>query len=155
MVYKVALLFHLLGLGVYLGAGLVQHWVSHISGADGLAPAAREAYERLAATLARSFELPALLVSVLSGIALLQQRSFFLKMGWMHAKLTGVLVLLVIAHLEMFNARKIVRARGAAAPDEPEIARRKRRQDAFLALEAVAFAVVMVMVIFVRPTSGT
>ena len=74
-----------------------------------------------------------------------------MRQGWLHGKLTCVLLLAVLSHLEMFNARKIVKAREAnAAGAEDEIARRKSRHASLGAVGSLLVVVLLVLVTFVR-----
>jgi hypothetical protein len=69
----------------------------------------------------------------------------------LHAKLAAVAVLLVLSHLEMFNARAIVRLRatgGTAA--EAEIDARKKRHASMGLVGTACVVVVVVTVVFVR-----
>ena len=71
----------------------------------------------------------------------------WMHQGWLHAKLACVALLLVLSHLEMFNARKIVKARAArgdAAADE--IAARKKRHALFGLIGTLALVSVVVLV---------
>src|SRR5689334_22700996 len=101
MLPKVALLFHLLGFAAYTGAGFAQQRFMAASLGTGLVPAVRDAYEQLAALIVTRIELPAIFVSVLTGAWMLSERTALLRFGWMHGKLTAVLALLVLSHLEM------------------------------------------------------
>jgi uncharacterized membrane protein len=73
----------------------------------------------------------------------------WLTQGWLHGKLACVLALLVLSHLEMFNARKIVRARaerGEAA--SAEIAERKARHRMLGTAGSVAAVLVIALVAY-------
>ena len=147
-----ALLFvHLVAFAAYLGSGFAQTQMMKRSAQAGTAAAMRDEYERLVAVIVTNIELPALFASMASGIAFIAQNPALMKQGWLHGKLTVVVLLAVLSHLEMFNARKIVRARasGAASADE-EIAGRKRRHAAFGAVGALLVVVLLVLVTFVR-----
>lgn len=145
------LLVHLVAFAAYLGSGFAQTQIMKLSDKDGTAAAVRDAYERLAATIVTKIEVPAIFASMASGIVFITQNPVLMKQGWMHGKLTVVLVLAVLSHLEMFNARKIVRARASgAASAEEEIEGRKRRHAAFGAVGALLVVVLLVLVTFVR-----
>lgn len=147
-----ALLFvHLVCFAAYLGAGFGQLRLLKRSTGEGVAPVTRDELERLCAGVVTKIELPAIMGSVLTGVVFIAQNPALMKMGWLHGKLTCVLGLLVLSHLEMFNARKIVRARterGDAAADE--IASRKARHGAFGTIGAALVVVLLVLVTFVR-----
>jgi uncharacterized membrane protein len=150
MMEKLALFLHLLGLVGYAGGGLAQGRLLAASASAGLAAPARDAYERLAATVVTKVELPSLLLSVGSGILFLVHEPAYLRAAkWMHPKLTIVLMLLVLSHLEMFNARAIVRLRERGGSDE-EIAGRKRRHAMMNGAGIVLVVAVLVLVSFVR-----
>jgi hypothetical protein len=128
MLLSVLLLLHLLGFATFVGGALAQQQFMRSSGRTGLVAAVRDEYERLASSVCTKVELSGLFLQVLSGVATLVVTPAFLKQHWLHAKLTAVLVLLVLAHVEMINARRIVKARqarGEAA--DREIAARKTR----------------------------
>ena len=91
-----------------------------------IAPDGRDAYERLSASILSKIELPAIFGSILSGIAFVAQSPLFLKQGWLHGKLICVL-LAVLSHVEMFNARSIVRHASRAPPAPPTTSPSERR----------------------------
>lgn len=148
---SLGLFVHLVSFGAYLGAGFAQTQMMRRSLDGRLSAAVRDAYERLAATIVTKIELPALVGSILSGIWFLVIFPGYLKLGWVHAKITCVLVLAVLSHLEMFNARKIVKARAAGAEDmEQVVLARKKRHAIFASLGTAAVLVLLVLVTFVR-----
>jgi uncharacterized membrane protein len=74
-------------------------------------------------------ELTGLFAQVLTGVGLVVAVPGFLTQHWLHAKLTAALIVLVLAHVEMINARRIVKARQARGDAaDGEIAGRKKRQ---------------------------
>jgi uncharacterized membrane protein len=152
MPVRIAIFFHLLGFAAYAGAEIAHQRVVRLARAGGAAGPVRAAYEALAAALVSRVELPALLVSLASGVALLYEQAWGpLRQGWMHGKLAAVLALLVLAHLEMFNAKRMVRARtarGDAADDEN--AQRLARQARFGCFAYAGIITVIAMVAFVR-----
>jgi uncharacterized membrane protein len=144
-------LLHLLGFAAFVGASFAQRQLMRMSARDGLAPALRDDYERLVAAIVTKVEVPALFAQVVTGIGFIAESPDYLHQHWLHAKLTAVVLLLVLSHLEMFNARRLVRARAAqgdAAKDE--IARRKRRHAAMGALEAVLIVAILLLVTVLR-----
>lgn len=150
MLAHVALFLHLLGFAGYVGAGFAQQRLVAISAAEGLAPAVRDAYERLAASIVTKIELPAIFLAVFSGVLFVINFPGYLHQpAWFHPKMTCVLVLLVLSHLEMFNARRIVRAREAGGADA-DIAKRKKRHAIFGGIGALLVLVILVLVSFVR-----
>jgi uncharacterized membrane protein len=128
MVLATLLLLHLLGFAAFVGGAVAQQQLMKRSALPGVPPAVRDAYERASAAVSTKVELTGLFLQVLSGVGAVVVLPGFLQQHWLHAKLTVVLVLLVLAHVEMINARKVVKARqarGEAANEE--IAARKRR----------------------------
>ncbi len=111
MLHKGLVLVHLLGFAAYLGAGFAQQRLMAMSSKGGIAAAVRDEYERLAATILTRIELPALFAQVATGVVFIALNATWLTQGWLHGKLTCVVVLLVLSHLEMFNARRIVKTR--------------------------------------------
>jgi uncharacterized membrane protein len=151
MVYQehvfAALLFvHLVCFAAYLAAGFAQQQIMKRSTA--LAAAIRDDQEKLAASIVTKIELPAIMGSIISGIGFVSMTPELMKQGWLHGKLLCVLILLVLSHLEMFNARRIVRARDANKTDEID-ARKKRH--ALLGLVGTLAAIgLLISVTFVR-----
>jgi len=144
--YKIALFFHLVGFAAYTGAWFAETRLLAASARAGVDAAVRDAYERLAARIVTLLELPGIMVSIASGIAFLVMTGFP-KDGKFHTKLTAVLILLALSHLQMFNAKKIVRARAGGGADA-EIEARKARHAAFAAIGAVVlFALVAIVVL--------
>jgi uncharacterized membrane protein len=149
MVHKVLILFHLVGFAAYIGAGFAQQQFVTRSAGEGLGVAVRDEYERLAAAIVTQIELPALFTQVVTGIVLIALAPLWLTQGWLHGKLACVAVLLVLSHLEMFNARRIVKARvarGDAANDE--IAARKKRHATFGLLGTLAVVILLGLVAY-------
>lgn len=150
MLQHTALFLHLLGFAGYAGAGFAQQAFVAMSAADGLATPVRDAYERVAAAIVTKIELPALFLSLFSGILFLVYEPAYLRQAaWFHPKMTCVVVLLILSHLEMFNARRIVRARAAGGGDA-DIAKRKKRHRIFGMIGGVLVAIILVLVSFVR-----
>lgn len=145
------LLVHLVSFAAYLGAGFAQLQMMKLSAREGTSAELRIAYERLSATILTTIELPAIFGSLLSGMAFIMQNSLLMKQGWMHGKLTCVLVLAVLSHLEMFNARAIVRIReNGGAGIEEEIKSRKARHNLFGTIGTAVVVALLVLVTFVR-----
>ena len=145
------LLVHLVAFAAYLGAGFAQLQMIKQSMKAGTPAPVRDSYERLAAHIATKIEVPAVFAAMASGIVFIAQNPVLMKQGWLHGKLTCVLLLAVLSHLEMFNTRKIVKAReagGAAADDE--IAKRKARHATFGAVGSLLVVALLVLVTFVR-----
>ncbi len=154
---RAILLFHLLGFAAYLGAGFGQLRLIKRSSARDVTPAVRDELERLAATVVTMIELPAIMVSVLSGVAFIAMTPELLTHGWLHGKLTCVLILLVLSHLEMFNVRAIVKLRAGRQPvpagaqsADAAIDARKRRHGVFGAVGSLLVVAVLVLVVFIR-----
>jgi uncharacterized membrane protein len=145
------LLIHLVAFAAYLGSGFGQLQLMKLSARPGTAADLRDAYERIAAGVITRIEVPAIFVSMASGIGFIAQNPAFMKQGWLHGKLLCVLLLAVLSHLEMFNARKIVRARAASgAGAETEIAGRKARHSVLGGIGSLLVVVLLVLVTFVR-----
>jgi uncharacterized membrane protein len=147
--HKLLILVHLAGFAAYVGAGFAQQQFMGRSGAGGLAAVLRDHYERLAATIATKIEVPAIGVQVVTGVTFIALTPAWLHYGWLHAKLTCVVILMGLSHAEMFNARKIVAARAAqgdAAADA--IAARKKRHALMGTIGSVLVAAVLVLVAY-------
>lgn len=149
VINNLLLFVHLVSFAAYLGAGFAQTQLMKKSRTAGLTPEVRADREGLAAVIVTKIELPAIFGSIASGIGFLVQNPSLLKGGWLHGKLLCVLLLALLSHAEMFNARKIVKARAAGAKEE-EIEARKTRHDRFGAIGALLVVVVLVLVTFVR-----
>jgi uncharacterized membrane protein len=148
---QLALFFHLLGFAAYVGAAVTQQLLMRRSANESLPDEVRYDHEALAAKTLVLFELPSILVSIASGAAFIAIHPEWMRQGWVHGKLTCVVVLLVLSHLEMFNARKIVRLRktgGSGMGDQ--IAARKARHATFGTIGAVVVGLVLFLVAFVR-----
>ncbi len=121
------------------------------SARPGLLPAVRDAYERLSAAIVTKIELPALVLQVVTGVWFIVTFPGWMKMGWLHGKLLAVLILLVLSHVEMFNARAVVKLRhqrGDAGADE--IDRRKARHRTLGIAGAIAVVAIFGLVAFGR-----
>lgn len=151
MVTAALLLIHLIAFAAYVGSGFGQLQLMKLSARPGTAADLRDAYERIAAAVITRIEVPAVFVSIASGIGFITQNPAFMKQGWLHGKLLCVLLLAILSHLEMFNARKIVRARAAGgASAEAEIATRKARHSVLGGIGALLVVALLVLVTFVR-----
>jgi uncharacterized membrane protein len=151
-VLTAALLFiHLVAFAAYLGAGFGQLQLMKASARPGTAPALRDAYERLSASVITRIEVPAIFASIASGIVFITQNPALMKQGWLHGKLLCVLLLAVLSHVEMFNARAIVRAReaGGAGADDA-IGKRKARHNLLGGVGTLLVVALLVLVTFVR-----
>lgn len=141
------LLFHLIAFAAYVGGGFAQ--LQFMKRSERVAPAVRDELESLAALVITKIELPAIFAAILTGGLLIVRTPAYLQQGWLHGKITAVLLLAVLSHLEMFNARAIVRARGANA-DEAAITARKKRHATLGAVGSVLVAIVLILVTVVR-----
>jgi uncharacterized membrane protein len=149
MVHKALIFIHLFGFAAYLGAGFAQQQFMARSLAPGIVSEVRDEYERLAAAIVTMIELPALFVQIGTGVAFLFLSPMWLTQGWLHGKLTCVVLLLALSHAEMFNARKIVKARTARGDAaSPEIARWKARHGTFGAVGTLAVVTVLALVAY-------
>lgn len=150
MLEHTALFFHLIAFATYAGATFTQQRILAMSVAEGLATEVRDAYEQLAETIVSWVELPAIFLAGFSGILFLVDDAGYLKQAaWFHPKMLCVILLAVISHLEMFNTRRIVRARLAGQP-EAGILQRKKRHAIYGGISALLLLVVLVLVAFVR-----
>jgi uncharacterized membrane protein len=148
---SIVTLLHLLGFAAFVGGAFAQQRLMRLSARDGLAPPVRDEYERLSAAILTKVEVPALFAQVVTGVAFIGEAPGFLHQHWLHVKLTAVVLLLVLSHLEMFNARRLVKARearGDAARDE--IAERKRRHATMGAVGTVLVVAVLLLVTVLR-----
>jgi uncharacterized membrane protein len=147
----VLVLLHLVGFAAFLGGAFAQQQLMRMSARDGLAPAVRDEYERLAAAILTKVEVPALFAQVVTGIGFIAEAPEFLHQHWLHAKLTAVVILLLLSHLEMFNARRLVRARAARGDEaKDEIADRKKRHATMGAAGAVLVVAILLLVTVLR-----
>jgi uncharacterized membrane protein len=140
------LLVHLVCFAAYLAAGFAQQQIMRRSTV--LAPAIRDDQEKLAAGISTKIELPAIMGSIISGIGFVSMTPELMKQGWLHGKLLCVLILLVLSHVEMFNARRIVRAR--EANDSDEVDDRKKRHAMMGLVGAIAAVGLLICVTFLR-----
>lgn len=145
--FSLSLFLHLIAFAVYAGAALFSAKLLRKSAEGGLAAPARDALEAFAANVVTKSQLPAIFLSVISGVMLLVAKPAYLKNPGMHIKLTIVFILLVLSHLEMFNARKIVRARAAGSRDA-EIQGRKGRHGLFSTIDLVGILSIVGIVAF-------
>jgi uncharacterized membrane protein len=147
-----ALLFvHLVSFAAYLGAGIAQTQLLRRSRAAALSADVVADHERLAASIVTKIELPAIMGSIASGVGFIVQNPAVMKLGWLHGKLACVLVLAVLSHLEMFNARKIVKVRATGGDGaQAAIDAMKKKHATFGAIGAALLLAVMVLVTFVR-----
>jgi len=151
LVHSILILLHLIGLVAFVGGAFAQTQFMKASSKAGLAPALRDEYERLAASIVTKAEVPGTFAQVVTGIGLVVMEPGYLHQGWLHVKLTAVVALLVLSHLEMFNARRLVRARAAkgdAAADE--IVARKKRHALFGVIGTLLVVVVLLCATVVR-----
>jgi uncharacterized membrane protein len=147
MVHKALIFIHLFGFAAYLGAGFAQQQFMGRSLALGISHELRDEYERLAAAIVTMIELPALLAQIATGVVFLVLSPMWLTQGWLHGKLTCVVVLLGLSHAEMFNARRIVKARVAGGDGASvEIARRKARHATFGTIGTLAVITLLALV---------
>ncbi|HVJ88217.1 MAG TPA: hypothetical protein VM580_00335 [Labilithrix sp.] len=151
MVTSALLFVHLVSFAAYLGAGFAQlQLIKRSQGAE-IPPAVRADRESLAASIVTKIELPAIMGSIASGIGFILQNPALMKLGWLHGKLLCVLLLALLSHAEMFNARAIVKARAARGDAaEDEIAARKKRHGILGSVGTLLVTLVLVLVTFVR-----
>jgi protoporphyrinogen IX oxidase len=149
MLYHLAIFLHLIGFAAFAGAAFAQQRLMGASRRASIAAQMRDTYESLAASIVTKVELPAAFLSVISGVLILSQRPFWLKNGWLHVKLTVVVILLILAHLEMFNARRLVRARNQRGDQaNGEISARKARHAVYGSIGFFGVLVILGVVAF-------
>jgi uncharacterized membrane protein len=149
MLVSTLLFVHLVSFAAYLGAGFAQTQMMKRSRSKDISPEVRADREKTAASVITKIELPAIIGSILSGIGFIAQNPAVMKFGWLHGKLLCVVLLLGLSHAEMFNARKIVKARAANAKEE-EIEAKKKRHDVYGTIGALLVVALLVLVTFVR-----
>ena len=149
--HNFVMFFHLIAFAAYLGAGFAQQQFMKRSAAADISEEIRYEYERLAASIVTKIELPAIMLSVLSGIAFIGILPEFMKQSWLHMKFTIVILLLILSHVEMFNARSIVKIRAKGESNlGTEIATRKTRHATFGAIGSLLVVILLVIVAFLR-----
>ncbi len=114
----------------------------------GLHEAVRDKYEELSAFLCKAFELPGFFLQIVSGVIFVVNFPGHLKAPWLHGKLTAVVILLVLSHVEMINASKIVKARKAGRLEEIET--RKNRHKTLGGVGTACVVAIIGLVIFGR-----
>jgi uncharacterized membrane protein len=151
VLYAALLFVHLTSFAAYLGAGFAQQRLMARSAREQTLRDVRLAYEKLAATILTNIELPAIFGSILSGMVFILEGPLLMKQGWMHGKLTVVLLLAVLSHLEMFNAKAILRIReeGGASVDAAILVR-KQRHARFGSIGTMLVLALLILVTFVR-----
>ncbi len=152
VLHAATLLVHLVSFAAYIGAGFAQQRLMKLAAASGTLPSVRDSFERLAATVLTRIELPAVYGSIVSGIVFVTQSPALMKQGWLHGKLTCVLLLAALSHLEMFNARAIVKLRAGAdgAEVDVEIAARMKSHALLGAIGTTLVVILLAFVTFVR-----
>ena len=151
MITAAVLLIHLVSFAAYVGGGFAQLQMMKLSMRAGISTEVRDSYERLSATIATKIEVPAIFGSIASGVVFIAQNPVLMKQGWLHGKLTCVVLLLLLSHLEMLNARKIVKARAAGGPGaDAAIEARKKRHSTLGGIGALLVVALLVLVTFVR-----
>jgi uncharacterized membrane protein len=145
------LLLHLLGLAAFLGGAYAQQRFMRMSARAATPVGLRDEYERLSAAILTKIEVPALFAQIATGAAVIVVQPYLLRQHWLHAKLTAVFLLLVLSHLEMFNARRLVKARAARGDAAAqEIAARKRRHAQMGAVETGLVLAVLLLATVLR-----
>jgi hypothetical protein len=115
---------HFGGFSLAIGASFAAQRIH--AGARGLEASKRASTEEAAASLITKLALPAWFLTLFGGIlGIVHNPAVFNPKTsgagpWLHIKLLLVLILLVVAHLRMFRARRVVRMRADGA-NESEI----------------------------------
>jgi uncharacterized membrane protein len=149
MTQHLATLLHLIGFAAFLGAAFAQQQFMKRSAEPALNPTIRDEYERLSAVICTRIELPALFAQVFVGIYFIVDNPAYLKQHWLHGKLTAVVLLLALAHAEMFNARRLVRARAERGDSaRSEIAARKSKHALMGNVATVLVLATIVLAVF-------
>lgn len=146
MLFSALLLIHLVCFAAYLGAGFAQ--LTFMKRSETVTGELQKAYEQLSANILVKIELPAIFGSVITGVVFIATNPAYMKQGWLHGKLLCVLILLVLSHLEMFNAKQIGRLREAGKQDE--IDARKARHRLFGNVGTLLVVIVLFCVTFLR-----
>lgn len=141
-------MLHIVGFAVFLGGAALQQHLMKASRKPGLHEAIRDNYEQVAAFACKALELPGFFVQIVSGILFVVNFPGHLKAPWLHGKLTAVAILLVLSHVEMINASKIVKARQAGRLDEIET--RKQRHQTLGNVGTVCVVAILGLVFFGR-----
>jgi uncharacterized membrane protein len=149
MPFSLVLLVHLVAFAAYIGAGFAQLQLLKRSRRARIGAELRDGLERLSAAIVTKIELPAIVGAIASGVGFVVLNPAVMRFGWLHAKLACVVLLAVLSHLEMFNARAIVKAREAKA-SEDGIDARKKRHEAYGAVGSLLVVVLLVLVTVVR-----
>lgn len=114
-------LIHFWGFAMAVGASLAALKVhslvrTHEAGA-------KKGLEEAGKALLTKLEIPGLFLALTGGIIAIMLNPDHLRVSasgagpWLHIKLVGVLALLVVAHLRMFRASRLVRERAAGATE--------------------------------------
>jgi len=115
--HDATLVLHLLGL--VLVAGGVTSQLALARAALREPPEGRLPIGRASVATSRLLALPGILISVVTGIALIALDTSVLRQGWLHAKLLFVLVLLVTLHVELFLSKRALAQAAAAGGPAP------------------------------------
>jgi uncharacterized membrane protein len=150
MVFEaVVKLLHLVGFAAFLGGAFAQQQLLKTS--VGLPPPARDERESLASAICTKIEVPGIMAQLVTGVLFLVHEPEYLKQHWLHGKLTAVAALLVLSHLEMFNARKIVALRSAGGKSaDAEIDALKKKHATMGAVGTVGVVAVLAFVTVLR-----
>lgn len=112
-------LIHFIGLGMSVGAAIAALVI--LRSAARADDVQRSGLERAVGDLVSKVEIPGIFVAILGGILLVVARPEVFdpeRSGagpWLHIKLVFVMGALVVAHLRMFNAKRLVRERAGGA----------------------------------------
>lgn len=148
---KTALFFHLAAFAFYVGAGFFQQRLMRRSTDESLPETVRYDHEQLVANILTFVELPAIMLSVASGVAFVAMSPALMQQGWLHGKLTCVAILLVLSHIEMFNARKIVKLRASGTANMgSDISARKIKHQTFGLVGTLVLVALLALVSFAR-----
>jgi uncharacterized membrane protein SirB2 len=114
-------LVHYAGFEIAIGASVSAQ--SMLNAARKHTAASRAGIEDSAASILAKLNLAGLFVALFGGILLIVQNPAVLKPAesgagpWLHIKLLLVFILLVVAHLRMFRAKKLVRTRAGGGTE--------------------------------------
>ena len=131
------LVFHIIGLVFWIGSLLVVTQVLAIHAEEPL-PETRETLGRLESKLLRGFTHPGAAIMVITGILLVTQDPNYLRQTWLHAKLTLVVVLIILDLRLTFRAK---------AFQEGRIEMSRRESMVFHGAISLIFLVILVLVL--------
>lgn len=144
------LYLHIVSFAAYAGSAVAAGNILKNSKRPGLDPAGRLSWLTAGASTITKVELPFAFALILTGVGLLLMTPGFMKAAWMHMKLTLVLIAVILTHLKMFNAKRMVKAAMAGQTDE--LMARGKRQFVF-GMMSLALGLLIVGLAVFKPFS--